>query len=67
MLSRGLGLGQGCLQGAHEPLWRSLHYPVKSKARSSRRGSVVMNLTSIHEDVGLIPALAKWVKDPVLL
>ena len=35
-------------------------------ARNSFCGSVVTNPTSIHEDVGLMPGLAQWVKDLVL-
>ena len=35
--------------------------------RSSRHGSVVMKLTSIPKDAGLIPGLAQWIRDQALL
>ena len=38
----------------------------KKKLWSSHCGSVVMSPTSIYEDVGLIPGLVQWIKDPML-
>ena len=47
----------------------SIYTPKELKAEtgSSRRDSAETNLTINHEDVGLIPDLSEWVKDPVFL
>ena len=39
---------------------------IKPEKANSLFGSAVTSQSSIHEDVGLIPDLAEWVKDPAL-
>ena len=38
----------------------------KTEMRSSHCGSLVMNLTGIHEDAGLTPGFTQWIKDLAL-
>ena len=40
---------------------------LKNIPQSSHHGTSEINPTKIHEVVGLIPGLAQWVKDPLLL
>ena len=46
-------------------LGSKLSYEVKNLG-SSHCGSAEINLTSIHDDMGLIPGPTLWIKDPVL-
>ena len=46
---------------AGELTWKSGVSKILDK--SSCCGSAVMNRPSIHEDMGLMPGLAQWVKD----
>ena len=42
-------------------------YEIQNVRNSSLWGSAVINPASIHEDVGSIPGIVQWVKDPALL
>ena len=74
---RGWGMGMGVKKGGKEGgrKWDKGHklrilqqiFVLKYLTLSSHCGSVVWNLTSIHEDMGSIPVLPQWVKDPALL
>ena len=45
--------------------WPWVRKQVKKVPEDLHGGSVVINPTRIHEDEGLIPGLAQWVKGPV--
>ena len=56
-----------CLQGPFATEENTFTGFKNKDVGSSHCGSAVASPTSIHEDVGSIPGLPQWVKDPALL
>ena len=42
-----------------------MRLPQRNNSRSSHCGSAVADLTRIHEDLGLIPGLAQWLRSGI--
>ena len=70
--SLGHSCGTGSFLAWELPRAKSMVRKKERKRKETERGvpivaQQVMNPTSIHGDMSLIPGLAQWVKDPTLL